>query len=48
MCTKEIKETAYPTLVRPCLEYVSSIWDTTYQLYLIYDGHFQISIDTVA
>ena len=36
MCTKEVKETAYLTLVRPCLEYASSVWDP-YQLYLIYD-----------
>ena len=27
MCPKEVKETAYLTLVRPCLEYVSSVWD---------------------
>ena len=25
MCTKEVKETAYLTFVRPCLEYVSSV-----------------------
>ena len=36
MCTKEVKETAFLTLVRPCLEYASSVWDL-YQLYLIYD-----------
>ena len=36
MCTKEVKETAYLTLIRPCLEYASSVWDP-YQLYLIYD-----------
>ena len=36
MCTKEVKETTYLTLIRPCLEYASSIWDP-YQLYLIYD-----------
>ena len=34
MCLKEVKETAYLTLVRPCLEYASSIWDP-YQSYLI-------------
>ena len=34
MCSKEVKEIAYLTLVRPCLEYASSIWDP-YQLYLI-------------
>ena len=34
MCSKEVKETAYLTLVRPCLEYVSSVWDP-YQSYLI-------------
>ena len=34
MCSKEVKETAYLTLVRPCLEYASSVWDP-YQLYLI-------------
>ena len=32
--SKEVKETAYLTLVRPCLEYVSSVWDP-YQSYLI-------------
>ena len=36
LCTKEVKEIAYLTLVRPCLEYASSVWDP-YQLYLIYD-----------
>ena len=35
MCSKEVKEAAYLTLVRPCLEYASSVWDP-YQLYLIY------------
>ena len=34
MCSKEVKEAAYLTLVRPCLEYASSVWDP-YQLYLI-------------
>ena len=34
MCSKEFKETAYSTLVRPCLEYASSVWDP-YQSYLI-------------
>ena len=51
-CSKEVKETAYLTLVRPFLEYASSVcnWDP-YQLYLISniekiykeelpDGHF--------
>ena len=33
---KKVKETAYHTLVRPCLEYVSGIWDS-YQLYVISD-----------
>ena len=33
-CSKKVKETAYLTLVRPCLEYASSVWDP-YQLYLI-------------
>ena len=31
MCSKEVKETAYLTLVRPCLEYAPSVWDP-YQL----------------
>ena len=34
MYSKEVKETAYLTLIRPCLEYASSVWDP-YQLYLI-------------
>ena len=34
MCSKEVKETAYLTLIRPCLEYASSVQDP-YQLYLI-------------
>ena len=33
-CTKEVKETAYFTLVRPILEYTAIIWDP-YQQYLI-------------
>ena len=33
-CSKEVKETAYLALVRPFLEYASSVWDP-YQLYLI-------------
>ena len=36
MCSKEVKETACTTHVRPCLEYASGIWDP-YQLYLICD-----------
>ena len=35
-CNKEVKETAYFTLVRPVLEYVAIIWDP-YQQYLIDD-----------
>ena len=35
-CTKEVKETAYFTLVRPVLEYTAIIWDP-YQQYLIDD-----------
>ena len=35
-CTKEVKETAYFTLVRPVLEYAAIIWDP-YQQYLIDD-----------
>ena len=31
-CNKEVKESAYPTLVRPCLEYAACVWDN--QLYL--------------
>ena len=34
MCSKEVTETAYFTLVRLCLEYAFSVWDP-YQLYLI-------------
>ena len=56
MCSKEVKETgiAYLTLVRPCLEYASRVWDS-YQSYLIsmrrskeelLDGYFQTTIDT--
>ena len=33
-CTKEVKETAYFTLVRPVLEYAAIIWDP-YQQYLV-------------
>ena len=33
-CSKEVKETAYLTLVRPSLEYASCVWDP-HQLYLI-------------
>ena len=32
-CSKEVKESAYLTLVRPCLEYAACVWDP-YQLYL--------------
>ena len=32
-CSKEVKEFAYLTLVRPCLEYAACVWDP-YQLYL--------------
>ena len=35
-CTKEIKETAYFTLVRPVLEYAAIIWNP-YQQHLIDD-----------
>jgi len=35
-CIKEVKETAYFTLVRPILEYAAIIWDP-YQQYLIND-----------
>ena len=49
MYMKEVKETAYLTRLRLCLEYASSVWDP-YQLYLICDiekeelphGHSQI------
>ena len=36
MCSKEVKETAYLTLIRKCLEYALGVWDP-YQLYLISD-----------
>ena len=32
-CSKEVKESAYLTLVSPCLEYAACVWDP-YQLYL--------------
>ena len=32
-CSIEVKESAYLTLVRPCLEYAACVWDP-YQLYL--------------
>ena len=32
-CSKEVKESAYLTLVRSCLEYAACVWDP-YQLYL--------------
>ena len=32
-CSKEVKESAYLTLVRPCLEHAACLWDP-YQLYL--------------
>ena len=32
-CSKKVKESAYLTLVRPCLEYVACVWDPC-QLYL--------------
>ena len=33
-CTKEVKESAYLTLVRPILEYAAIVWDP-HQKYLI-------------
>ena len=33
-CTKEVKESAYLTIVRPILEYVAIVWDPQ-QKYLI-------------
>ena len=36
MSLKEVKETAYLTLVRPYLEYASGVWNP-YRLYLISD-----------
>ena len=37
MCPKEVKETAYLTLVRPCFEYASNVWDP-YQSYFLISG----------